>query len=168
MEDDVLVGKGNRQPVTGDLVAQAYREERLPLGEQLVDGPAERGDLGMVAISWVTRSWADDHQIVAVQRAWCVRLVPHHRRGHSHDQQHMLEHVDEVVLAVEDHRGLALELGQGRCAALVVEPESRKPLIAPAQCETHVLVGGQVDRAFGRDRCALDQPERSENPPAFA
>src|SRR3954468_13822292 len=114
LEHDVLVGQVDAQTVAQHLVAQAHRQERLAALEQPVEGAPERGDLRVVTVAGVAGSGPDDPQVVALQRLRGDVLVAYHRRAHPHHREHVPEHVDEVVLAVEDHRGLALELRRRR------------------------------------------------------
>ena len=58
LEDDVLEAEVEPEPLAQRLVAEADREERLPRGEQLVDGRAEVRDLRVVAVARVARARA--------------------------------------------------------------------------------------------------------------
>jgi hypothetical protein len=129
LEDDVLVVQRDPEPVAEDLVAQADAQERLAGGEEPFGGGPERRDLGAPAVTRVPGSRTDDHQVVPVQRAVGVLVVLHHHRGHPEDGQDVPEHVDEVVLALQDRRGPPLELRGGWGAALVGEPELAEPLV---------------------------------------
>src|SRR4051794_5728441 len=93
LEHDVLVAKGKPDPVAQHLVPEADCEERLLRGEQPVDGVAERGDLRLVAVTWVTWPGPDDHQVVTVEDSWCIVLVAYHAAAHAHHRQHVTQHV---------------------------------------------------------------------------
>ena len=75
----------------------------------------ERGDLRVVAVARVARARArrspgrSRRRPPASKSSWRTTDA-----GHAHHREDVPEHVHEVVLAVEDHRGLALELGRRR------------------------------------------------------
>ena len=48
-----------RRKIAQRLVAEAHREEGLIPREQLVDGTAERRDLGVVAVAWIAGARAE-------------------------------------------------------------------------------------------------------------
>ena len=155
LEDHVLVAEVEAEALAERLVAQAHGEERLLRGEQVVDGAAERRDLGVVALARVARSGADDDQVGAVEGPGRVVLVPDDAGGHAEDPEHVDEHVHEVVLAVEDHHRLPGQPRVGRLAGLVGQPEAGEPLVARAQRQYDVLVArqlGDVGAVGGRRR----------------
>ena len=58
----------------------------------------------MVAVARVARTGADDDEVEAVEARRAVVLVPDDGRRHPEHREDVAQHVDEVVLAVEDRR----------------------------------------------------------------
>ena len=105
LEDDVLVGKGDPEPVAQHLVARGRPPGRAcrDASRSSIARPVGR-DLRVVVVARVAGAGADDDQVDVVEGAR-RRVV---RRGGPSaivmpsTREHVRQHVHEVVLAVED------------------------------------------------------------------
>ena len=75
----------------------------------------------------------------------------------------MAQHLDEVVLAVDDHDVLAAQPRVGRRAGLVGQPEARQSLVAAVEGEQHVLVVDQLGDVHARHGCGRYEAEGAED-----
>ena len=114
--------------VAEGLVAQADREERLLAGHQAVDDRAQDGHLRVARVARVAGAGTDDHQVGGVEDRivgrGVVLVVPDDAARHAEHPEHVAQHLDEVVLAVEDDHVLAAQPRVGGGAGLVGEPEA--------------------------------------------
>ena len=127
------------------------------------DETVQHGHLGILQVPRITGAGTDDDEVVAFEVAIGVHIVSDDVGRHAEHTEDVGQHVDEVVLTVDDHDALAGQRRHGCRAGLVGEPELAQPLVAGAQRDQHLVLAGEGVEALDRLGRRLHEPERAED-----